>query len=59
MEVYDKNNSLVEKDLNKIEGEKSKFNGANIIIMQKNDLQNEKKKFCDDDLKKHVSILCK
>jgi hypothetical protein len=30
-----------------------------VIIMQRNDLQSEKKAFCSDDVKKHVSILCK
>lgn len=57
---YEKNNA--KDDIHKIDDnvKSSKVNKtSNVIIMQRNDLQCEKKTFCSDDVKKHVSLLCK
>lgn len=57
---YEKNNA--KDDIHKIDDnvKSSKVNKAsNVIKIQRNDLQSEKKAFCSDDVKKHVSALCK
>lgn len=62
-EEFDKLPKVVnnENDINKVdEATKGlKVKNTNVIIMQRNNLQCEKKTFCSDDVKKHVSLLCK
>lgn len=59
--VEEKNNA--KDEIHKIEeyvkGSKVNNKATNVIIMQRNDLQCDKKTFCSDDVKKHVSLLCK
>ncbi len=63
MQIADNDSKMMnnENDINKID-EASKglrVKNTNVIIAQRNNLQFEKKNFCSDDVKKHVSILCK
>lgn len=50
-----------ENDVNKIDeaAKGLKVKNKNVITVQRNNFQCEKKAFCSDDVKKHVSILCK
>lgn len=61
MESFNSKRVNNENDINKIdEGTKGlKVQSKSVIIMQRNNLQFEKKSFCSDDVKKHVSIICK
>lgn len=57
---YEKNNAKDEIHMidDNVKSSKVKKT-SNVIIIQRNDLQCEKKPFCSDDVKKHVSVLCK
>jgi hypothetical protein len=63
MEKIDKSSKVInnENDINKAEEATKgmKVQNKNVIIMQRNNLHCEKKTFCSDDVKKHVSLLRK
>lgn len=59
--MADKKSINNENDIHKVDeiARGLKVNNQNKIAMQRNNLQFEKKAFCSDDVKKHVSLLSK
>lgn len=52
MEISEKSNSLKAND-------KDAQINVNVLTIQRNNFSPEKKSFCSEDVKKHISILCK
>lgn len=55
----EKSNKMVKVNNNSTKLKNNNINNATTAITVHSDSQNEKKTFCTNDVKKHISILCK